>query len=308
MKSILYALALLGAVKALDISIEKVVCDDTLDVTADINMECNGERRCTLGSTSRISGARKFWTVFAYHRGIISDAPCSGSSVYYNGVYYSGVQDNQAYLTFDMHFLTLDLKPFEMKQISLCSGNLVSGEENQSACPGDGSYSYSVQYRLPSAGDGHPLYLASGFQGKGIIRMFAEQDERMLIGECHLTLKTYVTRTEENMYGPFETPSAAASVGMALAVSALIGLCCCYSYCCIRRKSNTQELNVENEALFSRMEDNEALFSRMEDDKSVASHAKTIAGFQNLPGSGNHSTITDIESPRKKTVLQMPLM
>lgn len=186
-----------------------------------------------------------------------------------------------------------------MKQIQLCSENLVSGDENQSECPGDGSYSYSVQYKLPSAGDDKTLWLASGFQGDGVIQMFAEEDERMLIGECQVTLKTYVTRTEENMYGPFETPSAAASIGMILALSALIGLCCCYSYCCIRcKKRNTEEIINEKEAGFV----------RMEDEKPVGTPPESIAGTQTIPGSDNQSTIMDIESPGKKNSFQMPLI
>lgn len=187
-----------------------------------------------------------------------------------------------------------------MKPFQLCSGNLVQADGSQSECPADGSYSYSIPYKLPTAGAGHPVWLASGFQGNGIIRMFAEQDERMLIGECHVKLRTYVTRTKENTYGPFETPSAAVSLGIASALMALIGLCCCYSRCCVRRKSKVEESFAENEALFT----------RMEDEKTVSSQTnrKTVADLQNLPDTESPSTTTNLDSPQKQKTLQMPLM
>jgi hypothetical protein len=52
-------IAMMSAAKALDVSIEEVVCDESLDVTAIIQMECNGGRRCAFGATSRLYGTRK---------------------------------------------------------------------------------------------------------------------------------------------------------------------------------------------------------------------------------------------------------
>ena len=54
---ILYLIiALMGAARALDVSIEQVVCDESLDVTATLQMECNGGSRCAFGSTSKLFG------------------------------------------------------------------------------------------------------------------------------------------------------------------------------------------------------------------------------------------------------------
>ncbi len=221
------------------------------------------------------------------------------STVYYKGVSYSGIQNNQAYLSVDLKFLTLEYKPFEMRQFQLCNGNLVQGQDSQSECPADGTYMYSIPYKLPAAGGGHPVWLASGFQGNGVIRMYAEQDERMLIGECHLRLKTYVTRTEENTFGPLVTPSAAVTLGIVSAFITLIGLCCCFSRCCVRRRMKVQDSAAENEALFT----------RMEDDKIVTTTQPTTADdFQHLADTENPSTISDLNSPRTQKTLQMPLM
>ncbi|GAX14601.1 hypothetical protein FisN_6Lh383 [Fistulifera solaris] len=276
MKYIVFVIALIGAAKALDVSIEEVVCDESLDVTAIIQMECNGGRRCAFGSTSRLYG-----------------------TLYYKGVNYSGIQNNQAYFSVDLKFLTLEYKPFEMRQFQLCHGSLVQGQDSQSACPADGTYMYSISYKLPAAGGGHPVWLASGFQGNGVIRMYAEQDERMLIGECHLRLKTYVTRTDENTFGPLVTPSAAVTLGIVSAFMALVGLCCCYSRCCVRRRMKVQDAVSENESLFT----------RMEDDKIITTARPTKTNeFQHLSDTESASTISNLNSPRTQKTLQMPLM
>lgn len=229
------------------------------------------------------------------------------SLVNYNGVSYSGIQNNQAYLSAELKFLTLVYKPFDMKLFQLCNDNLVQADQSSGDCPADGSYIYSIPYKLPAAGAGHPVWLATGFQGTGIVRMYAAQDERMLIGECHLKLKTYVTHTEENTYGPLSIPSAAVSLGMASALVALIGLCCCYSRCCIRRKVDVQDSASENEALFTRMEDDKPVVVR---SSSATTNQPTIA----MPGDApifsdtENPTRTELETPRQQKPLQMPLM
>ncbi|GAX22133.1 hypothetical protein FisN_6Hh383 [Fistulifera solaris] len=269
-------IALMSAAKALDVSIEEVVCDESLDVTALIQMECNGGRRCAFGATSRLYG-----------------------TLYYKGVSYSGIQNNLAYLSVDLKFLTLEYKPFEMRQFQLCHGNLVQGQDSQSECPADGTYMYSISYKLPASGGGHPVWLASGFQGNGVIRMYAEQDERMLIGECHLRLKTYVTKTDENTFGPLVTPSAAVTLGIASAFLALLGLCSCFRRCCFRRRRKVEDAVLENESLFT----------RMEDDKIVTTSRSTRTNdFQQLPDTESPSTRSNLHSPRTQKTLQMPLM
>ena len=237
----------------------------------------------------------------------------SSCSVYYKGVSYSGIQNNLAYLSVHLKFLTLDYKPFDMKVFQLCSENLVQDNNSQSSssteCPADGAYTYSIPYKLPAAGSGHPVWLASGFQGTGMVQMYAEQDERMLIGECQLRLKTYVTRTEENTFGPLSTPSAAISLGMASALVALIGLCCCYSRCCIRRRkvsTSIQDSATENGALFTRMDDDKPVLVNTATTKSQPTI--TVEDVPDSPDTENPSTTTDLNSPRTQKTLQMPLM
>jgi hypothetical protein len=56
--------AVMAAVSdALDLSFEKIVCDETLPAYAledDVHMLCNGDNRCTFGDQTTISGNRKF--------------------------------------------------------------------------------------------------------------------------------------------------------------------------------------------------------------------------------------------------------
>jgi hypothetical protein len=117
--------------------------------------------------------------------------------VHYNNVENSGIQDNQAYMSASLNLWTLSFTLFDMLPLSLCSDEIVGSDNNQYACPGTGSYDFSVEYALPGAGSEKTSWLASGWNGEGIIQMFAESDDTMKIGECKLDLQTYVTPKEK---------------------------------------------------------------------------------------------------------------
>lgn len=207
-------------------------------------------------------------------------------AVYYKGVADSGVENNVAYMTADLSLWTLDFNLLDMMQVPLCDETMVADGSNQNECPGDGAFNYEITYKLPSAGSKQTSWLASGWEGSGLIQMFAEQDENMKIGECILTLKTYVSRssTEKTLLG---TPSAAASVGIALAVAAVLALLCMYCYCCCKRKrekkTKIHALDTEDPSHFSRMEDEKSYWSGVGSKRSKkSSETKQTGGSQSV--------------------------
>lgn len=203
---------------------------------------------------------------------LVSHNPCG--SVYYNKVYKTGIYDNIGYITTDIELLTLQYNLHEMMPIPLCSDSLTAGSNNQNACPGDGSYGFSFSYKLPSAGEKSTSWLASGWAGSGIMRIYAEQDESMKIGECTFDLKTYVTPTADQ--GFFQAPSAAATVGIVLGGLAAIALVCLYCYCCAKKRK--QKLaDEEKETKTISPDDLSTFFKRLDEEaKSIA--AASIAG------------------------------
>lgn len=179
--------------------------------------------------------------------------------VYYNGVAESGVENNVAYMTADLSLWAMDFNLCDMRQVPLCYETMVAGENNQNDCPGDGEFEYSINYQLPGAGNQAASWLATGWQGSGRIRMYAEPNENMMIGDCRLELKTYVTQQEDTLVG---TPSAAIAAGISLAVVLMIGLCCCYWSCCRRNKRKiTTVTEEENLVDFERLEEEKSYWS-----------------------------------------------
>jgi hypothetical protein len=162
--------------------------------------------------------------------------------VYYNGVYDAGITNNIAYATANVSLFKLNFNLFEMKPIYLCDSDTVTGNTGyggyQYNCPSDGSYNYSVNYTLPSAGKASQSYFGSGWTPSGVIQMYSEADSSMLIGECNITLATYVTPAAGQEY---QIPSA--SVASAAILGTLLGLtlllfCCC---CCTKTKSQAEQ-------------------------------------------------------------------
>jgi len=209
--------------------------------------------------------------------------------VNYNGVEDTGIEDNLAFITSDLSFWTLDFNLFDMLSVPLCDDTMTADENNANDCPGDGSYSYSVVYKLPNSGSDSASWLASGFEGSGFIRMYAEADESMMIGECILNLQTFMTETEES--GLLRTPSAAAATGIALAVLAVVAMTCLYCYCCCRRRPDTRKQprgNPEDslESMFQRMEDEKSHYTRStaaQSQRSSKGGASVLSGMGTVP-------------------------
>jgi hypothetical protein len=207
--------------------------------------------------------------------------------VNYRKVYNTGIVNDIGYLSAGMKLVTLQYQFFDKAQIPLCAGDLTA--LNGVTCPGDGSYDFSVDYSLPSAGSEHQSWLASGWTGNGVIQIYAAANENMLIGECSFVLDTFVTpTTQANFYSrSVNPPSAAASVGIIAGTLAVFGLVCLYCYCCKRKSKALVEEDDENymPASSSQHPDDVSAFFKRLDDETGSVPPSIIA-----PTVGNQSS------------------
>jgi hypothetical protein len=186
-------------------------------------------------------------------------------------------------MTSNLELWTLNFNLFDMLPVPLCDETLVASENNGNACPGTGSYDFSVTYELPPAGNPKTSWFATGWSGGGVIQMFAQTDETMKIGECVLDLQTFVTR-KEGSSSLLQFPSAAVASGMFLALFLLFLLVSLYCILCRRGRA----LAVE------KFSDDDSYFSKMEDSKSYKS-SKSIRSKKTQKTSASGSSVkTDL--------------
>jgi len=203
--------------------------------------------------------------------------------------------------------MTINYNMKEMMPVPLCSYYITQDEEEDgdNECPADGSYQFAVNFALPSAGGETTSWLATGWAGTGTFSIYAEPDTSMLIGQCKFSLKTYVTTDEER--GIFQTPSAAASVGMALGTLAALVLVVLYMRCCRRRNQDEQQ-KAGLASLSS--DDISTLFKRLDDE--TRSHLSTDSQlrFAGLPPSNiEHQTeLIDTKKPHSSNDSEISAM
>jgi hypothetical protein len=142
-------------------------------------------------------------------------------------------------------------------------------------CPEDGGYSYSVQYKLPDAGKEQASWLVTGFTGSGVLQVYAQQDESRMIGQCYLTLQTFVTVNED--HGIFQVPTAATALGVALGLLVATLLMCAYCYCCPSKKT----------IKYIDGDDATSHFRRLEEDTIPVTY---VGGGSKSTGGGTHRT------------------
>ena len=131
---------------------------------------------------------------------------------------------------------TLDFNLLDMYEVPLCDESMVADESNEGECPGDGAHSFSISYKLPNAGDERASWLASGWRGTGVVRMYAEPSEDMMIGECTLSLRTHVTQKNKSSGNPI-------SIGDCLDSSRICTIACwtCFLLLLLPRKEEGSE-------------------------------------------------------------------
>jgi hypothetical protein len=188
-------------------------------------------------------------------------------------------------MTADLELLTLQYNLFEMLQVPLCSDYLTADADNQNQCPGSGSYDFSITYKLPSAGQESTSWLASGWAGSGIVRIYAEQDTSMLIGQCTFTMKTYVTPSASSSL-PY-TPTAAETVGIVLGALAVVALACLWCYCCRRKRAQKTTMSdtktITDVKSTVTPEDVASFFKRMDDEQKsmMSGNPKSVTSKNN---------------------------
>ena len=82
----------------------------------------------------------------------LTNSSFSSNPVHYSSVDTTGTQNNVGYISTDIELMTLHYNFQEMMPVPLCYYYLQPSESNEYDCPGDGSYGFSVNYVLPSAG------------------------------------------------------------------------------------------------------------------------------------------------------------
>jgi hypothetical protein len=172
--------------------------------------------------------------------------------VIYNGTQYAGLQNDIAYATADLTFLTLNYDLFDNFPLDICSQTYIEANaSNTDACPGDGTYYFKLQYELPST-DNTKSWFASGWKGSGEITFYSEQtSSSSKVADCKLLLGTSVSAAQDSN---FRAPSAAITSLVVILLAVLVALLSLY-VACRRRKPR-----VDKEDLIS--------FHRMNDDVS----------------------------------------
>jgi hypothetical protein len=157
--------------------------------------------------------------------------------VVYNGTDATSIVDNTAYMSSDLAFLTLTYHLFDDLAVNLCHENMVAGADNR-PCPGDGTYSFEMEYPLPSTADSSS-WLATGWAGTGEIAMYAEKNNlETLVGYCTFSMATGVTASASQKFNP---PSASTTSGILAGLIVAIFLAVAYCACCRGRRSTSSK-------------------------------------------------------------------
>jgi len=208
--------ACIGSTGALDISFNRLQCDESLPafaVTDDVKMTCqNGEsNRCSFGQEIRLEG-----------------------SLQYNELYKYSV-NGTGYASANLRLLSVEYNLFEAFPIDFCGNGITSYNNSDTECPySDGMHYFNLPYTLPFDDDDITMWFATGWSGVSTLQVRnGYTDDSTLLVDCKLHWNTYVTPSQAE---GFQTMPSAAQAGIVLAsVLSAILCCCCYMVCCRRR-------------------------------------------------------------------------
>jgi hypothetical protein len=191
---------------------------------------------------------------------------------------------------------TLDFNLLDMYEVPLCDESMVADESNEGECPGDGAHSFSISYKLPNAGDERASWLASGWRGTGVVRMYAEPSEDMMIGECTLSLRTHVT--QKNKSSLVGTPSASVTAWILLASALSLAGLAFYCYCCRGKRKAAKVENFEDQSTyFKRMEDERSYWSGAGSKASKKTATTKTSMSKKSHASASASVVSELEVP-----------
>jgi hypothetical protein len=188
--------------------------------------------------------------------------------VFYKGVANTGIQNNVGYLSVGLG-LTGGWPYFEFLPVPLCfydetasefeevEGNRRLADNDYSNCPDDGSYPFLVTYVLPwgPCRKGHPQKY--DWHDDGYLRLYAAENENSLIGECQMTIHTFMEHSIiDSLDSLLDTLSAATVASIMIgSLAALLLLCCSCCYCYRRQYRESKKV--------SHIEDHVTSFRRM---------------------------------------------
>lgn len=194
----------------------------------------------------------------------------------------SGIKYNIAYVMAEMDLLGLTYKLEDMRAVSLC--NSVNGQNsNYYDCPGDGTYGFTFDYALPYlAGESRMSWFASGFEGTGYIKIYAEMDEKMMIGDCMFTFDTFVTDSGARV----NAPSAATTAGLVMAFIAT-AIVATILLMCYRKQNKIRRIKADKLIEHLTKDDITTIWKRLDDEtRSIQSvytrDTETIASNPSL--------------------------
>eukprot|EP00536_Pseudo-nitzschia_multiseries_P002553 jgi/Psemu1/283801/fgenesh1_pg.34_\ len=215
---------------ALDIELDRIVCDETLPSyvsVADVQMTCNSgaNTRCSFGTDIHLKGIMHYHNLNEY------------------------MYNTTGYASANLRLLSVEYSLFESFPVDLC-GDWVQHYNytyNGQQCPDwDGYYSFNLQYTLPWDDDDITMWFATGWEGVSNLEIYAAPYENSpLLAYCSMHFNTYVTPFEEDGW---QTMPSAAQAGVAVG-GLLVLLCCCCTYitCCRRRKKHVTDIGYYND-------------------------------------------------------------
>lgn len=183
-------------------------------------------------------------------------------TAHYKNVASSGIKYKIAYIMADIELVGLQYSLEEMRPVSLCN-SVNAQSSNQYDCPGDGTYGFTLEYPIPNIGGTEKTsWLASGFGGTLSLKIYAEMDERMMVGLCYYNLETYVTQNPDSR---FETPSAATVAGAVMGVIA-VGVIIAVFYSCRRIRLRKKRIKTDKLLEHLTKDDITTIWKRLDDE------------------------------------------
>jgi hypothetical protein len=161
-------------------------------------------------------------------------------------------QDDTVFISSSITALGQSQELFTDVGVPLCNQDYLTADADNEYgdCPNNGVYNFTVNYQLPVL-DAMTGWFATGWTGTAYLKL---EDNTSLLGECTMSIETFVTSGSNS--GFMRTPSAKSAAGISVGVLAALMLGCCYFWCCCCKKRNVKDVD---ESEFIRMKDSKSL-------------------------------------------------
>jgi hypothetical protein len=150
----------------------------------------------------------------------------------------SNIWNTTGYASADLKLLSLEYSLFNFLPFNFCGDWVRQGQYNNSPCPYDGVYTFTIAYTLPWDDGDITTWFATGWQGVSdliIYKNATQSDDNELLASCTMHWKTYVTQGDESD-GWKTLPSAAQAAIIMVSILAFLLCCGTYLTCCRRNR------------------------------------------------------------------------